>query len=148
MNYWKRLLTPRNVEEIKPGLFIQKRGNRYRHISPAVWKGKVNWKNLILGQDFGRTFVWFLILMFLAYAHYHDVAVYKEFYETTHGNCARSLNTMRIKDGDIIVCSDFNRQLGLCSDVPDMDKVESMKNRLSKNGSDTNTIPSYDKEVS
>ena len=46
MNFTK-VLTPSDTEEIKPGLFIQRRGNKYRQISPAAWDGKIIWKNLL-----------------------------------------------------------------------------------------------------
>ena len=76
-----KALTPKNTEEIKPGLFIQRRGNTYRQIYPAAWDGKINWKNFILGKDFLKSFIFFIIIVFLAWSYFHDVKVYKDFYE-------------------------------------------------------------------
>ena len=51
---FKKAFTPKDVEEIKPGFFIQKKGNSYRQVKPLVWKGKwrfkgqINWMNIIL----------------------------------------------------------------------------------------------------
>ncbi|KKM69992.1 hypothetical protein LCGC14_1445200 [marine sediment metagenome] len=50
----KKAFTPKDVEEVKPGFFIQKKGNSYRQVKPLVWKGKwrfkgqINWMNIIL----------------------------------------------------------------------------------------------------
>lgn len=79
-------MTPKDTEEVKPGLFIQKSGKNYRQISPAAWGGKINWKNLIVGPNFWKGFIWFLIIIFLAWSFQHDVAQYKDFYEEVRGN--------------------------------------------------------------
>lgn len=45
----KESLVPNNTEEIKPGLFVQRRAkDKYRVVNPIVWKGK--WR---LKQQFG-----------------------------------------------------------------------------------------------
>lgn len=80
MNFTERL-TPKETEEIKPGLFIQRRGNEYKQISPAAWDGKIIWKNLLFGQGFGKSLIFFAIILFLAWSYFHDVQVYQEFYE-------------------------------------------------------------------
>ncbi|HEC37462.1 hypothetical protein LCGC14_0476680 [marine sediment metagenome] len=80
MNF-KKVLTPRDTEEIKPGLFIQKTRKGYKQIHPAVWNDKVNYKNLLFGHGFLRSFIWFAILMFIAWSYFHDVETYQEFYE-------------------------------------------------------------------
>ncbi len=76
-----KALTPKDTEEIKPGLFIQRRGNNYRQIDPAAWNGKINWKNFLLGQNFLRNFIWFVIIIFLAWSYFYDTKVYRDFYE-------------------------------------------------------------------
>lgn len=69
----KDLLTPKETEEIKPGLFVQKRGeSKYRIIEPMVWNGKYRWKSIILGKDFWKHFIWFLLLMYLSWSYMHD----------------------------------------------------------------------------
>ncbi len=74
-------LTPKDTEEIKPGLFIQQTTKGYRQINPAAWDGKINWKNLLLGGNFLKSFIWFAIIMFIAWSYFHDVDVYQSFYE-------------------------------------------------------------------
>lgn len=50
----KKAFTPKDVEEVKPGFFIQKKGDSYRQVRPLVWKGKwrlkgqIRWLNIIL----------------------------------------------------------------------------------------------------
>ncbi len=85
MNFIKAL-TPKETEEIKPGLFIQETKKGYRQINPAAWNGKINWKNFLLGKDFLKSLVWFAIILFLAWSYFHDVDVYKEFYEEINSN--------------------------------------------------------------
>lgn len=112
---WIKALTPKDTEEVKPGLFIQTRGNPdslidrlektvsgipikypwYKEVWPAAWNGRVKWYNFILGGRFWSTTLWFLIVMFLAWAYYHDVSAYKDFYE-------------RATSDPIAFCSDFN----------------------------------------
>ncbi len=76
-----KVLTPKETEEIKPGLFIQRRGKGYKQISPAAWEGKIMWKNLLFGQGFLKSFIFFLIIIFIAWSYFHDVKVYQDFYE-------------------------------------------------------------------
>ncbi len=85
MNFIKAL-TPKNTEEIRPGLFIQMKPKNpdtieYKQISPAAWEGKIIWRNLLFGQGFFRSFIFFLIIIFLAWSYFHDVKVYRDFYE-------------------------------------------------------------------
>ena len=72
-------LTPKNTEEVKPGLFIQKRTSRngkikYRKITPAAWNGKINWKVFILGDKWVSSLIWFLLIMYLAWSYHHDTS--------------------------------------------------------------------------
>ncbi len=80
MNFIK-VLTPKDTQEIKPGLFIQKTSSGYRQVSPPAWDGKVIWKNFFFGQGFLKSSFFFIVLMFLAWSYFHDVKVYREFYE-------------------------------------------------------------------
>lgn len=78
----KDSLTPKNTEEIKPEIFIQRRGDEYRVVHPIVWnnewrlKKQFSWKNLI----------WIIILLFLVWSYNHDVKAYRSFYETVTKN--------------------------------------------------------------
>ncbi len=103
MNFIKAL-TPKDTEEVKPGLFIQttygellandghtvigKAPMSYKHITPAAWNGKIIWKNLLFGKDFLKSFIFFLIIVFLAWSYFHDIQVYREFYEEVNSNPA------------------------------------------------------------
>lgn len=71
-----RTLTPKNTEEVKPGLFIQKVNNGYRMIAPAAWNGQINWRNFILGLNWKSSLVFFLIIMFMVWSYQHDNAVF------------------------------------------------------------------------
>ncbi len=81
-----KALTPKDTEEIKPGLFIQKTHKGYRQVNPAAWDGKINWKNFILGKDFFKSLIWFAIILFLAWSYFHDTSEYREFYEEVNSN--------------------------------------------------------------
>lgn len=85
MNFIKTF-TPKETEEIKPGLFIQKTSKGYRQVHPGAWDGKMIWKNLLLGPNFLKNFIWFVIIIFLAWSYFHDVDVYQEFYEEVSSN--------------------------------------------------------------
>jgi len=85
MNLTKSL-TPKDTEEIKPGLFIQRTNKGYRQIDPAAWNGKINWRNFLLGQNFLRNFIWFAIIIFLAWSYFHDVKAYRDFYTDVNSN--------------------------------------------------------------
>ncbi len=80
MNFAKTL-TPKDTEEIKPSLFIQKTRTGYRQIHPAAWDGKIVWKNLLFGGITFKNLIWFAIILFLAWSYFHDVNVYQDFYE-------------------------------------------------------------------
>jgi len=74
-----KILTPKDTEEIKPGLFIQKTKFGYRHITPVAWDGKINWKNFLMGKEFIRSLIWFIILMLIASSYYIDTKNCQEF---------------------------------------------------------------------
>jgi len=48
---FKKACTPKDVEEIKPNFFIQKKGETYRQVHPLVWDGKWRLKNQIKIRD-------------------------------------------------------------------------------------------------
>lgn len=62
-------------------MFIKKTGKGYRQVYPAVWNGKYNLRNMFLGRDFMKSFIWFVIILFLAWSYFNDVDAYQEFYE-------------------------------------------------------------------
>lgn len=80
MNLIKNI-TPKDTEEIKPGLFVQKKGDSYRQIYPAAWNGKIIWNNFLWGGKPLQTLFLLAIILFLAWSYSHDVEAYKIFYE-------------------------------------------------------------------
>lgn len=78
---WIERLTPKDTEEVKPGLFIKKTRFSYRQVHPAAWDGKINWKNLTVGPNFWKNFLWFAILVFIVLGYMNDVREYKGWYE-------------------------------------------------------------------
>lgn len=51
---FKKAFTPKEVEELKPNFFVQKRGDNYRQVRPLVWNGKwrlrnqIGWRNVFM----------------------------------------------------------------------------------------------------
>lgn len=76
------LLTPKDTEEIKPGLFVKKTKKGWKEVHPSAWKGKIIWKNLLFGPRFFRTLITFGVILFLVWSFNHDVGAYRNFYET------------------------------------------------------------------
>ena len=81
-----KALTPQNTEEIKPGLFIQKKGDSYRMIKPMAWNGKVLWKEQLKTIFTLRTFFTIAIVLFLAYSYIHDIQEFKDFHNEVMDN--------------------------------------------------------------
>ncbi len=78
---WAKSLEPKDTEEIKPGLWIQKTKKGYRQILPMAWKGKVLWKKQLRTVITVRTIFTIALIIFIAWSYLHDVNVYKKFYE-------------------------------------------------------------------
>ncbi len=78
MGFWERGLTPKDTEEIRPGLFIKRlKGNRYKQVEPLVWNGK--WR---LRNQFGWRNLLFIVLVFLiATSYYIDTKACRNFQE-------------------------------------------------------------------
>ena len=91
-----KALTPKETEEIKPGLFIQRTSKGYRQIEPAAWNGKINWKNLFGGKNFLRNFVWFAIIIFVAWSYFHDTKEFREFYIEVNSNPAEFCKNVQL----------------------------------------------------
>lgn len=115
--YWIRALTPPDTEEIKPGLFIQKKLGRYRQVHPAAWDGKIIKNNLFFGGDFLKSFIFFAILMLIVWGYQHDVREYQEFYENIRSNPMVFCND--VDKAMQITCSEQNELLGLCNNLLD-----------------------------
>lgn len=68
---WKKKLTPKNTEEVRPGLFIQKwfdtkKEGRYRVINPICWKGKYRWRK----QFSWGNLITIIIILFLVWTYF------------------------------------------------------------------------------
>ena len=79
-------LTPKNTEEVKPGLFIQTivRNNKtkYRAIKPIAWNGKLLWREQIKTIFTVRTIITLLIVLFLAWSYSHDNRALMDFHNS------------------------------------------------------------------
>lgn len=109
---WINSITPEDTEEVKPGLFIQKKLGKYRLINPAAWDGKIIWKNLLFGgQPFKHLFI-FILIVGLAWAYQSDIQSYQDFYLQVRGDpiafCAE------VKLANNVVCTEENEKNGLC----------------------------------
>jgi len=82
-----KAITPKDTEEVKPGVFLQKKGNKYRQIYPAAWNGKINWKNFIFGgPNFWKTLIWIIIIGFMVFSYINDTQELSNFYNTVVQN--------------------------------------------------------------
>ncbi len=67
---WKKVLTPINTEEIRPGLFIQSKPKNpdsieYRVINPVCWDGNYRWKK----QFSWKNLITIIIICLLAWSY-------------------------------------------------------------------------------
>ncbi len=115
--FWVKALTPKDTEEVKPGLFIQKKLGRYRQVHPSAWDGKVIKKNLFFGGDFVRSFIFFAILMFIVWSYQHDVQAYQDFYLEVSGDPLAYCSDVQTAIN--VPCTEQNERLGLCTNFPD-----------------------------
>jgi len=82
-----KALTPEDTEEVRPGVFLQKRKKGYRRIYPSAWNGKINWKNFIFGgPNFWKTLIWVVIILFMALGYVQDTQNLREFHDTVIEN--------------------------------------------------------------
>lgn len=89
--WFLKAFTPDNTEEVRPGFYIQKKVYKdgtesFKQVHPVVWNDKISWKNFLFGPKFVSTTFWFLLLMILCFAYYHDTKEYRAYYEDTRQN--------------------------------------------------------------
>ncbi len=91
----RKALSPKDTEEIKPNLFIQKRGkDNYRKVEPLVWNGK--WR---IKQQFGwKNLFTIVIVLFLAWSYFNETSYCRELQE----------NPCELIPELITYCSQFN----------------------------------------
>ncbi len=77
-SFFKKAFTPKDVEEIKPNFFVQKKGDFYRQVQPLVWEGKWRLKNQISWRNV------FMIVLIIGL--FFTGIKYVNFYEEVNSN--------------------------------------------------------------
>ncbi len=113
-------LTPKDTEELKPGLFIQKKVGVYRQVYPAGWKGKIIWKNMLFGGSPIKSLIFFAIILFVIWSYNNDVAQYKEFYERVYNNPVLFCSQASVGILEAIECTPDREKNGLCQNTQDI----------------------------
>lgn len=133
-------VTPKDTEEVKPGLFIQKKRGKYRQLQPIAWKGKWRTKEQMRSIFSPRTFVWLGIMLFLVFAYNNDNAQLVEFHNTVVENpvlfCSELIASLQTP-----VCTEFYRQNGLCLGDLDNIGVDFTTIEAINETQDTNSLP-------
>ena len=75
------VLTPKDTEEIKPGLFVRKVGKDYRSINPIAWNGKFRWKEQMRTVFCFRTIFTIALIIFICWGYYSNTKSCSEFQE-------------------------------------------------------------------
>lgn len=66
------------IEEVKPGLFVkQTKSGKWIKVNPIRIDGKINWKNLIIGESWIMLLIIFLLIC-SAFAYKHDTKLCRE----------------------------------------------------------------------
>lgn len=74
----KEILTPKDTEEVRPGIFLQRReSGEYRIVKPIVWKGE--WK---LKQQFSlRNLFMIILVLFIAWSYFEETEYCRQLQE-------------------------------------------------------------------
>ncbi len=72
-------LTPKNTEEIKPGLFIQKTPRGYRQINPMAWNGEFRTKEQLRTIINFKSIFTIALILFIAYHYSVNTTTCEEF---------------------------------------------------------------------
>ena len=72
-------LTPKDTEELRPGLFIQKTSKGYRQIKPLAWKGELKIKEQLKTLLNFRTLFTIVLICFIAWSYFEDTQACREF---------------------------------------------------------------------
>lgn len=73
----KRLLSPKNTEEIKPGLFVQNRKGKYRVVKPIVWNGEYRLKD----QFSWKSIITIVLILFIAWTYFEETEFCRQLQE-------------------------------------------------------------------
>lgn len=108
----KKAFTPKDVEEMKPNFFVQKKGDTYRQVKPLVWKG--TWR--LRGQIGLRHILMIALILFL----FFTAAKYVRFYEAVVSDPkAFCMNIPIIDIGDYEVKNEYT-----CSIPTDFEEAD------------------------
>ena len=66
-------ITPKDTEEIKPDLFVQKKRYGYKQINPLAWGGRFRWNEQLRTLISFGTIFRLAIIIFIAWSYFHDV---------------------------------------------------------------------------
>lgn len=106
-------LTPKDTEEVRPGLFVKTTLKGYRVMSPLAWNGKLRVKEQLKTVFSLRTIFTIALVLFIAYSYIHDNSALLDFYKDVRGNpqyfCA---NVEKYFNG--ANCTQLDRVNGLC----------------------------------
>lgn len=70
-------LTPKNTEQLRPGLFVQEKKGNYRVVNPIAWEGK--WR---LNKQFSyRNMITVVIVIFIAWTYFNETEFCRELKE-------------------------------------------------------------------
>ncbi len=106
-------LTPKDTEEIKPGLFVQKGRQGYKVIQPLAWNGQLKIKEQLRSVFSLRTFITIGIILFLAWSYSHDIKGLNDFRnEVVEDPVAFCEDIYRAYEEN--PCSERDEELGLC----------------------------------
>lgn len=127
---FKDILSPKDTEEVKPGLFIQKKGSRYRVVEPLVWNGNYRWKEQIKTIFSMRTILSLGLILFIVWAYLHDTSSLRDFYFKVSKNpvqwCSKVMAS--IPTGNL--CTEQWEEFGLCETEETLNKSYNGEDRL------------------
>jgi hypothetical protein len=75
---FKKAFTPKDVEELRPNFFVQRRGDNYRQVQPLVWNGEWRLRNQIKLRK--------ILMIALIIALFFTGSKYVRFYEDVNSD--------------------------------------------------------------
>lgn len=103
-SFFKKAFTPKDVEELKPNFFVQKKGDTYRQVQPLVWNGKWRLKNQIKLRN--------ILMIVLIIALYLVGMKYVNFYEEVNSNPKEFCQNVSILNIGEVIHEDSSSLLG------------------------------------
>lgn len=109
---WIEKFTPKDTEEIKPDLFIQRRQKGYRVVNPIAWNGKWRTKEQLKTIFTVGMFIRLGIIIFLAWAYIHDVGALNDFRNRVISDPIQFCSD--VQEALAAGCTEFYEAQGLC----------------------------------